>query len=142
MVKRIVVGAVVVGMLVGVVAYFKVERVDRKKVRNVEFQVVEEENIPGEVMDEISGYGKELKWTSYLCSDEMYIVVYYGEQSTDGYSIEVNKLYESENAIFVLRLANTAGLFSVIDKLLTLLICGDGVGGACIGAARAVKFTR
>ncbi len=101
MVKKIVVGAVVVGLLVGVVAYFKVERMDRKKVRDIEFQVVEEENIPREVMDEIKGYGKELRRASYLCNGELYIVVYYGEQSTDGYSIEVSKLYESSDSVFV-----------------------------------------
>ena len=101
MVKKVIVGVIVIGVLVGLVVYFKVERVDRKKVRDVEFQVMEEENIPGEVMDEIEGYGREVRRASYLCSDELYIVVYYGEKDTDGYSIEVSKLYESSDAIFV-----------------------------------------
>ena len=101
MVKRIIVGAVVVGVVAGVVAYFKVDMIDGKRVNDVAFEVVEEENVPGEIRDEIKRFGKEVRRSSYICSDELYIVVYYGEQSTDGYSIEVNKLYESENAIFV-----------------------------------------
>ena len=43
----------------------------------------------------------EINRKSYVCSDQLYIVVCYGAQPTEGYSIEVNELYESSNAIIV-----------------------------------------
>ena len=111
MVKRVVVAVIVVGMIVGVAVFVKIEKIDRMCVGDVVYEVVEEEDIPREIMDEINGYkskmdedgdyGKGMRRASFLCSDEMYIVVFYGEQDTDGYSIEVSELYESKNAIFV-----------------------------------------
>lgn len=101
MVKKIVTVVIVVGIVVGLVMYFKIEKIDKRSVGDVVYEIVEEENIPGEVMDEISGYGKEMRRASYLCSDEMYIVVYYGEQPTDGYSIEVSKVYESDDVVYI-----------------------------------------
>ena len=101
MVRKMIGVGMVIGILAAVVAYFKVDMIDGKKVSDVAFQVVEEENIPGEIEEYIAGFGKEMRRASYLCSDELYIVVYYGQQPTDGYSIEISKLYESENTIFV-----------------------------------------
>ena len=101
MVKRIVMVVIVVGIVVGVAVFFKIDKIDRDSVGDVVYEVVDEENIPGEIMDKINGYGKGMRRASFICSDEMYIVVYYGEQATDGYSIEVSKLYESENSIFL-----------------------------------------
>ena len=111
MVKRSIIAVIVVGIVVGVVVFFKIEKCDSKSVGDVVYEVVEEEDIPREIMDEINGYkskmdeggdyGKGMRRASFLCSDEMYIVVFYGEQDTDGYSIEVRELYESKNAIFV-----------------------------------------
>ena len=92
--RRIVVVMVWVVILAGLLVCIKFEAVDKKRVRVLEYEVVSEENIPGEIMGELQG-------CSYICSDSLYIVVYYGEQATDGYTVEINELYESSNAIFV-----------------------------------------
>ena len=88
-------------ILAGLLVCIKFEAVDKKRVRVLEYEVVLEENIPGEIMGELQGFSKSVCRCSYICSDSLYIVVYYGEQATDGYTVEINELYESSNAIFV-----------------------------------------
>lgn len=88
-------------ILAGLLVCIKFEAVDKKRVRVLEYEVVSEENIPGEIMGELQGFSKSVCRCSYICSDSLYIVVYYGEQATDGYTVEINELYESSNAIFV-----------------------------------------
>ena len=92
---------IMVGIVVGLAVFLKIDRIDKESVGDVAYEVAGEEDIPGEVMEEIRGYGKGMKRGSFLCNDKMYIVVYYGEQVSEGYSVKVNKLYESETAIFV-----------------------------------------
>lgn len=99
--RRIVVVMVWVVILAGLLVCIKFEAVDKKRVRVLEYEVVLEENIPGEIMGELQGFSKSVCRCSYICSDSLYIVVYYGEQATDGYTVEINDLYESSNAIFV-----------------------------------------
>ena len=99
--RRIVVVMVWVVILAGLLVCIKFEAVDKKRVRVLEYEVVLEENIPGEIMGELQGFSKSVCRCSYICSDSLYIVVYYGEQATDGYTVEINELYESSNAIFV-----------------------------------------
>ena len=99
--RRLVVVGVWVVILVGLLVCIKFEAVDKKRVRVLEYEVVLEENIPGEIMEELQGFGKGVCRCSYICSDSLYIVVYYGEQATDGYTVEINEPYESSNAIFV-----------------------------------------
>ena len=99
--RRIVVVMVWVVILAGLLVCIKFEAVDKKRVRVLEYEVVSEENIPGEIMGELQGFSKSVCRCSYICSDSLYIVVYYGEQATDGYTVEINELYESSNAIFV-----------------------------------------
>ena len=101
MIKKMIGVGIVIGILVAVLVYFKVDKIDRKKINDVAFEVVEEENIPVEIEEYIDGFGKEMRRGSYLCSDELYIVVYYGEQTTDGYSIDVRKIYESKDSVFI-----------------------------------------
>lgn len=99
--RRIIVVGVWIVILIGIVAAIKLEAIDKKRVRDVSYEMVLPENIPEEIMGELQGFGKDVCRCSYICSDSLYIVVYYGEQVTDGYSVEINQLYESSNAIFV-----------------------------------------
>ncbi len=78
-----------------------VQNIDTEKIRDLEYVVLEEENIPEEVYEYISKDMDVFSRTAYVCSDMLYIVVCYGAQPTQGYSIEVNHLYESSNAIIV-----------------------------------------
>lgn len=72
-----------------------------EKLRDLEFTVLDKDEIPESFMEEISkrvekGFKLTLEDQGYL-----YIAEGYGKQETSGYSIEVAKLYETENAIYV-----------------------------------------
>lgn len=99
--RRIVVIGLWVVILAGLLVCIRFEAVDKKRIRDTPYEVVPTENIPREIMGELQGFGKGVCRCSYICSDYLYIVVYYGEQTTDGYTVEINDLYESSNAIFV-----------------------------------------
>lgn len=72
-----------------------------EKLRDLEFTVLDKDEIPETFMEEIAkrvekGFKLTLEDQGYL-----YIAEGYGKQETSGYSIEVAKLYETENAIYV-----------------------------------------
>ena len=69
-----------------------IEKIDTKMVNELQYEVVEEENIPEEVYEKILRVYDSFGRFAYIC---------YGAQPTEGYSIEVNQLYESSNAIIV-----------------------------------------
>lgn len=72
-----------------------------EKIRDLEFTVLGEENIPEELKQVIEEKKeKEFKLT-YQDGDFLYICVGYGRQETGGYSITVNELYLTANAIYV-----------------------------------------
>ncbi len=72
-----------------------------EKIKDIEFTVLGEENIPEELKQIIEEKKeKEFKLT-YQDSDFLYICVGYGKQDTGGYSITVNDLYLTANAIYV-----------------------------------------
>lgn len=77
------------------------QTISTKKLRDIDFTVVDEEDIPEpleEMIDERED--KPFKLT-YVDNGDLYIAVGYGEQPTTGYSIQVKELYESENAIYI-----------------------------------------
>lgn len=77
------------------------DNIDREKIRDLEYSVVPEEDIPEEIFEKIMKEYEDFGRSAYICSDKLYIVVCYGAQPTEGYSIEVDELYESSNAIIV-----------------------------------------
>ncbi len=78
-----------------------VENIDEEKIRDLEYIIVDEEYIPEEVYEQVITDLDEFCRKAYVCSDKLYIVVCYGAQPTEGYTIEVNQLYESSNAVIV-----------------------------------------
>ena len=75
------------------------EKKGDEKLKDIEFTVLGEENIPEElkqIIDEKKE--KEFKIT-YQDGDFLYICVGYGKQETGGYSITINELYLTANAI-------------------------------------------
>lgn len=74
-----------------------------EKLKDLEFTVVEEEDIPQELLDKINEKKRDpFKLTfSSKGKDYRYIVVGYGTKNTGGYSISVEQLFLSENAIYV-----------------------------------------
>ncbi len=71
------------------------------KVKDIDFTVLKESEIPKDIMELIEERkGKEFKITK-TSEPYTYIIVGYGEQKTSGYSVRVEELYLGENAIYV-----------------------------------------
>lgn len=71
------------------------------KLRDLDFTVLSEEKIPQElsaIIEEKEGGAFKL---TYSDNEFLYICIGYGEQPTGGYSIAVNELYLTDNAIYV-----------------------------------------
>jgi len=72
-----------------------------KKLRDLEFTVVEDADLPGELKEIIDEKKEEPFKLSYSNKDNLYIVVGYGKQNSGGYSISVDELYLTDNAIYI-----------------------------------------
>ena len=71
------------------------------KLRDLDFTVLSEEKIPQELKTIIEERkAQEFKLT-YSDKENLFIVIGYGEQQTGGYSIAVNELYLTDNAVYV-----------------------------------------
>ena len=71
------------------------------KLRDLEFTLVSDERLPEELKALLEERKTaEFKFT-YTDQESLYICIGYGEQSTGGYSIVVNELYLTDNAIYV-----------------------------------------
>lgn len=72
-----------------------------EKIKDLEFTVLADENIP----EELKAVIEEKKGNSFKVTFQdngfLYICIGYGEQVSGGYSITVNALYLTENAIYV-----------------------------------------
>lgn len=74
---------------------------DYEKVKDLDFTVVTEEEIPEELYNVIEEK-KEAEFNlTYKDGDYLYIVSGRGQQETGGYSMAVSELYLSDNAICV-----------------------------------------
>ena len=78
-----------------------VEKLKTEKIRDMEFTVLNKNEIPEELMAEIQGREKNSFKLTYEDQGYLYIAEGYGRQETSGYSIQVGELYETENAIYV-----------------------------------------
>ncbi len=74
---------------------------ERVKLKDLEFTVLGEEMIPKELKTVIEERKAESFQLTYSDEQNLYIVSGYGRQETGGYSIAVNELYLTENAIYV-----------------------------------------
>lgn len=74
---------------------------DQDKVRDLEFAVVSETELPEELAKLVAEKKAAPFKLTYSNDQGLYIVVGYGEQATGGYSIAVRELYLTENSIVV-----------------------------------------
>ncbi|SET63445.1 protease complex subunit PrcB family protein [[Clostridium] polysaccharolyticum] len=79
----------------------KTETAKDKKLRDLEFTVVEEVDQPKQVKDMIEEKKVQHMKLSYNDGEYLYVIVGYGEQKSGGFSIQVNQFYETENAIYI-----------------------------------------
>ena len=71
------------------------------KVRDLEFTVIGQNEIPQELADMIGQKKNEEFKLTYTDGADLYIAVGYGEQPTGGYSITVPEFYLTENSIVI-----------------------------------------
>ncbi|MBQ7841551.1 MAG: protease complex subunit PrcB family protein [Lachnospiraceae bacterium] len=74
---------------------------DEEEKTNLEFTVVDEERLPeelGEMVEEKKGEAFKM---TYADGGYLYLCIGYGKQETGGYSITVDDLYATENAIYL-----------------------------------------
>lgn len=77
------------------------ERNPLEKIKDLEFTVLAEDNIPDELKEVIEEKKGNTFKVTYQDNGFLYICIGYGEQVSGGYSITVNDLYLTENAIYV-----------------------------------------
>lgn len=70
------------------------------KIRDLEFTVQGENNLPEELQTIIQDKKTQEFKVTYQNGNDLYICMGYGEQITGGYSISVNELYLAENAVY------------------------------------------
>lgn len=73
---------------------------DNKKLNDLEFSVMDQDEIPQELVAQIEEKKAEEFKITYSDNENLYIARGYGTQESGGYSIAVDKLYETENAVF------------------------------------------
>lgn len=76
------------------------EKDSLEKIKDLEFTVTAEENIPEELLAAVNEKKAEGCKLTYQDGGFLYICMGYGQQETGGYSIAVNALYETENAVY------------------------------------------
>ncbi len=89
--------AVVVRLLTGC----SVQKDAQDKVRDLEFAVVAEADLPEELRNLVNEKKAADFKLTYSNDQGLYIAVGYGEQATGGYSIAVKELYLTENSIVI-----------------------------------------
>lgn len=79
----------------------KAEEKSEKKIKDLDFTVLGDNEIPTDLKQIIEDNKHDVAKTTYVDMGELYIIVCYGDQPTTGYSIQVNELYETENTITI-----------------------------------------
>ncbi len=74
---------------------------ERIKLRDLDFTVLSEEKLPEELKQLIEEKKTEAFKLTYSDKEYLYICIGYGEKETGGYSIAVNELYLTDNAVYV-----------------------------------------
>lgn len=77
------------------------EKIKTKKTKDIDFTVVAESEIPDEVLQIVEQRKEKEFKVTYSDNQYTYIIIGYGKQKYDGYSIKVKEMYETENAIYV-----------------------------------------
>lgn len=92
-------------LLMGILTGCSMLSEEKIKLRDLDFTVLSEETIPEELrklMEEKRAEAPAAPFNLTYCDNEnLYICIGYGEQATGGYSIAVNELYLTDNAIYV-----------------------------------------
>ena len=72
-----------------------------EKIKDLDYTVIAEDNIPEELLSKIEERKADTFRMTFEDQGFLYICVGYGTQNTGGYSIAVNELYETANAVYI-----------------------------------------
>ncbi|WP_215724825.1 protease complex subunit PrcB family protein [Eubacterium ventriosum] len=78
-----------------------IEKISRKKIKDIDFTVVAEIEMPLEVKQIVEKRKEQPFKVTYSDNQYTYIIIGYGRQNHQGYSIKVNNLYETKNGIYI-----------------------------------------
>lgn len=90
---------------------------DKTKVSDIDYTIVTEEEMTEELKSIVQESKKENFRKTYSDGDYLYLLIGYGAQPTSNYSIEIEELYQSSDAIYVTTmLKGPSRAETVIDK--------------------------
>lgn len=75
------------------------EKEEYTKTGDVDFTVVEEADVPAELLDIIKEKKSEPFKLKYLAEDALYLAMGYGEQPSGGYSIAVDEIFMAKEGV-------------------------------------------
>lgn len=78
----------------------KSDKLDEKKLTDIEYTVTSEDRLPEELKVLVDGKKQQPFKMTYQDGDYLYICQGYGTQPTGGYSIQVDDVYRTTNAIY------------------------------------------
>lgn len=99
--KKIILSCVILSLFLCVTGC-SVTDLEGKKKQELDFTVLEKENIPEELKTMIEEKKNNPMKLTYTDQGKMYLVRGYGQKESSGYSIEVKELYETDNAVHIL----------------------------------------
>lgn len=88
-------------LLVGILSGCVSQIGDGKKVRDLEYTVVPQADIPEELKEMLEEERERPMRFFYTTEGYTYIIIGYGEQKTSGYSIQIDELYETEEEVII-----------------------------------------
>ncbi len=77
----------------------KVEKKDTNTAKDIDYTVVAKKDIPEELKNIIDSKKEKEFRITFSTNEYLYIVMGYGMKATSGYSISLDKLYETDNTI-------------------------------------------
>lgn len=91
----------IVLLAITVVSACGVEKISKKKTNDLDYTVVAEIEMPNEVKQIVDERKENPFKVTYSDKEYTYIIVGYGKQKYEGYSIKVKEMYETKNAVCV-----------------------------------------
>lgn len=78
-----------------------VQKIQEEKIRDLDYTVLCEEDIPEELQEQIQRKKMEEFRLTYEDQGILYLARGYGERETSGYQVELKACYETENALHI-----------------------------------------
>jgi len=92
---------IIIAIAIIILISCKITGTSSKKVSDLDYTVVEDQDVPPELMKIIDEKKENSLRLTYSTKDYIYIVAGYGTQSTSGFGIRVNEVYLGQNAIYI-----------------------------------------